>query len=189
MCGSLQVHNNNNKSRNSIKISRDHVSIGNKVSEKDVTEQHHERKFSELKNQFHSYLEIHRVFMFNFHSPGSKRSFVVQNLDFWWFRVLRPKLTRCTVLDSLRAGIFCLTSKKCHELELSITSYLACYYTRLLKFHSVSFTNIITVALKNMLMVVNSKVHKRSLFSLLCYTWQQCVILNLNLSIAIFTYR
>ena len=35
----------------------------------------------------------------------------------------------------------------------------------------VSFTNIITVALKNMLMVVNSKVHKRSLFSLLCYTW------------------
>ena len=31
----------------------------------------------------------------------------------------------------------------------------------------VSFTNIITVALKNMLMVVNSKVHKRSLFSLL----------------------
>ena len=35
----------------------------------------------------------------------------------------------------------------------------------------VSFTNIITVALKNMLMVVHSKVHKRSLFSLLCYTW------------------
>ena len=170
--------------------------------------------------------------MFNFHSLGSKRSFVVQNLDFWWFRVLHPEVTRCTVLDSLRAGIFCLTSKKCHELELSITSCLACHYTRLLKFHSdchsekkskqgrqiiafyqheflvlkfnsslmfvqmicirkgkvmndflVSFTNIITVALKNMLMVVNSKVHKRSLFSLLCYTWQQCVIINLNLMI------